>query len=53
MSLRVVFHPKVFSAVDAIMDYYERVAGIQLADDFYAEFRLFLQDASDDPENTI
>ena len=53
MSLRVVFHPKVFSEVDAIMDYYERVAGIQLADDFYAEFRLFVQDASDDPENTI
>jgi len=50
MSLRVVFHPKVFSEVDAIMDYYERVAGIQLADDFYAEFRLFVQDASDDPE---
>lgn len=50
MSLRVVFHPKVFSEVDAIMGYYERVAGIQLADDFYAEFRLFVQDASDDPE---
>ena len=31
MSLRVVFHTKVFSEVDAIMDYYERVAGIQLA----------------------
>ena len=50
MSLRVVFHPKVFSEVDAIMDYYERVAGIQLADDFYTEFRLFVQDVSDDPE---
>ena len=32
------------------MDYYERVAGIHLADDFYAEFRLFVQDASGDPE---
>ena len=50
MSLRVVFYPKVFSEVDAIMDYYERVAGIQLADDFYTEFRLFVQDASADPE---
>jgi len=50
MSLRVVFHPKVFSEVDAIMDYYERVAGIHLANDFYAEFRLFVQDASSDPE---
>jgi plasmid stabilization system protein ParE len=50
MSLQVVFHPKVFSEVDAIMNYYERVACIQLADDFYAEFRLFIEDASDDPE---
>jgi plasmid stabilization system protein ParE len=46
MSLRVVFHPKVFSEIDAIMDYYERVAGLHLADDFYAEFRLFVQDAA-------
>ena len=50
MSLRIVFHPRVFSEVDAIMDYYERVAGIHLADYFYAEFRLFVQDASGDPE---
>ena len=50
MSLRVVFHPKVFSEVDTIMDYYERVAGNHLANDFYAEFRLFVQDASGDPE---
>lgn len=50
MSLRIVFHPRVFSEVVAIMDYYERVAGIHLADDFYAEFRLFVQDASGDPE---
>ena len=50
MSLRIVFHPKVFSEVDAIMDYYERVGGIHLADDFYAEFRFFVQDASGEPE---
>jgi plasmid stabilization system protein ParE len=50
MSLRIVFHPRVFSEVDAIMDYYERVGGTHLADDFYAEFRLFVQDASGEPE---
>ena len=50
MSLRIVFHPRVFSEVDAIMDYYERVGGIHLADDFYAEFRFFVQDASGEPE---
>lgn len=36
--MRVVFHPRVFSEVDAIMRYYEDVAGPQLADDFYDEF---------------
>ena len=50
MSLRIVFHPKVFAEVDAIMDYYERVGGLHLADDFYAEFRFFIQDASCEPE---
>jgi len=50
MSFRIVFHPKVFSEVDAIMEYYERVAGAPLAEDFYAEFRLFVQDAADSPE---
>lgn len=50
MSLRVVFHPRVFSEVDTIMDYYERVGGIHLANDFYAEFRFFVQDASGEPE---
>ena len=50
MSLRVVFHPKVFSVVAATLNYYERVAGIQLADDFYEEFRLFVQDASSESE---
>lgn len=32
------------------MDYYERVGGIHLANDFYAEFRFFVQDASGEPE---
>ncbi len=48
--MRVVFHPRVFSEVDAIMRYYEDVAGPQLADDFYDEFRLFVQHASQHPD---
>ena len=38
--------------VDAIMEYYERVAGAHLAEDFYAEFRLFVQDAAENPEKS-
>jgi len=49
MSFRIVFHPKVFSEVDAIMEYYERVAGAHLADDFYAEFRFFVQECRSQP----
>lgn len=48
--MTVVFHPRVFSEVDAIMRYYEDVAGPELADDFYDEFRLFVQHASQYPE---
>ena len=44
--MTVVFHPRVFSEVDAIMRYYEDIAGPRLADDFYDEFRLFVQHAS-------
>ena len=50
MSFRIVYHPKVFSEVDAIMGYYESVAGSHLADEFYSEFRFFVRDAADDPE---
>jgi len=50
MSLRIVFHPKVFSEVDAIMGYYESVAGSHLADEFYSEFRFFVRDAAGDSE---
>ena len=32
------------------MDYYEGVAGSQLADEFYEELRTFLQKAAESPE---
>ena len=37
--MRLVLHPKVHSDVHAIMEYYERVATPELADDFYSELR--------------
>ena len=35
------------------MDYYEDVAGSQLANEFYAELKLYFQKAADSPESYI
>ena len=35
------------------MDYYEDVAGPQLADEFYAELKVYFQKAADSPESYI
>jgi hypothetical protein len=43
--MRLVLHPKVYSDIDEIMAYYERVATRQLADEFYAELRYYMQQA--------
>jgi hypothetical protein len=40
--MRLVLHPKVYSDIDEIMAYYERVATRQLADEFYAELLAML-----------
>jgi plasmid stabilization system protein ParE len=50
MTLRIRFHPSIYSDVDKVMSYYEKVAGPQLADDFYAEFIAFVQEAAKDPD---
>ena len=50
MTLRIVFHPKVFSEVDTIMAYYEKVSGSTLAVDSYDEFLLFVGKAAQQPE---
>ena len=47
--MRLVLHPKIRSDVDAIMEYYERIAGRDLADDFYAELRRFILEAVERP----
>ena len=49
--MRLVLHRKVYSDVDAIMAYYERIARRELADDFYAELRRSLLDAAERPES--
>ena len=47
----LTLHPKVYSDIDKIMEYYEQVATPELADEFYAELRLFIQEAMERPES--
>jgi plasmid stabilization system protein ParE len=47
MSVRL--HRDVYADVSEIMDYYERVAGPHLADDFYKELRAFMVKAANQP----
>lgn len=49
--MRLILHPKVYSDVDQIMEYYEQVATPQLANEFYAELRSFMQVAAERPES--
>jgi plasmid stabilization system protein ParE len=44
------FHREVASDISRIMDYYQDVAGSQLAEEFYAELRSFFQKAEESPE---
>jgi plasmid stabilization system protein ParE len=47
--MRVHLHRSVHADVSEIMDYYERVAGPNLADDFYEELRRLIIRAADQP----
>ena len=49
--MELVFHPKVYSDIDKIMEYYERVATPELADEFYVELRQFMAEAAARPES--
>ena len=49
--MRLVLHPKVYSDIDEIMGYYERIATPELADNFYAELRHYMQQAAERPES--
>ena len=45
--MRLVLHPKVYSDIDEIMGYYERVATPGLGEEFYTELRYFVTKAAD------
>ena len=49
--MQLVLHPKIYSDVSTIMDYYEQVATPELADEFYRELRYFIQLAAERPES--
>ena len=48
--MRLEFHALIASDISRIMEYYEDVAGKQLADEFYVELRSFFDKAVDAPE---
>jgi hypothetical protein len=49
--MRLVLHPNVYSDIDEIMGYYERVTTPGLAEEFYTELRFFMTKAADQPES--
>jgi len=49
--MRLVLHPKVYSDINEIMGYYERVATPGLAEEFYTELRYFMTKAADKPKS--
>lgn len=49
--MRLEFHKQIAADISRIMDYYEDVAGPQLADEFYEELRAFFQQAVEAPES--
>jgi plasmid stabilization system protein ParE len=49
--MRLVFHPKVYSDIAQVMEYYEQVASADLADEFYAELRQLMREAAKRPES--
>lgn len=48
--MRLLLHPKVYSDVSTIMEYYERVSTTELADEFYRELRRLFRKAAESPE---
>ena len=48
--MRLEFHRNVASDISRIIEYYEAVAGPNLADDFYRELRSSFKKAANSPE---
>jgi len=49
--MRLILHPKVYADIDKIMEYYEQIATPELADEFYAELRHYMEQAAERPES--
>jgi toxin ParE1/3/4 len=49
--MRLVLHPKVYSDISKIMEYYEQAATSDLAHEFYRELRYFIDEAAARPES--
>lgn len=49
--MRLVFHPKIYSDIAQVMEYYEQVASADLADEFYAELQQVTREAAKRPES--
>ena len=49
--MRLLLHPKVYSDISSIMEYYERVSTTELADEFYRELRHLIKKAAERPES--
>ena len=49
--MRLVLHPKVYSDIAQVMEYYEQVASADLADEFYAELQRLMREAAKRPES--
>jgi plasmid stabilization system protein ParE len=49
--MHVILHPAVQLDLLQIAEFYESVAGTELADDFYNELSRFIYDAAKNPEH--
>lgn len=49
--MQLVLHRKVYSDIEKIMEYYERIATSELANEFYAELRHFMLEVANRPES--
>ena len=48
--MRLILHPKVFSDIDAIMTYYQKIGSPELANGFRTEFTSALATVAADPK---
>ncbi|MCC5841733.1 MAG: type II toxin-antitoxin system RelE/ParE family toxin [Opitutales bacterium] len=49
--MKIVFHPLVFTEIDAIMTYYEEIAEFALADRFFEDFSQTVRRVSENPQS--